>query len=307
MTFRLIFMGSPEFSVSALAALIEAGHNIACVYSQPPRPAGRGHKETPCPVHTFALDHGLKVRTPVSLKDEATQQAFADLDADVAVVAAYGLILPPAILTAPRHGCLNIHASLLPRWRGAAPIQRAIIAGDLKTGVTIMAMDEGLDTGPMLSAKSVAIGPDTTATTLHDALAGLGATMIVEALAGLQAGTTVPQPQPEDGATYAAKLSRDEGRIDWNLAADDIERRVRALNPWPGIWFEHDGKRIKILAAVTDTVQGGSAGQVLDDEFGIACGQGCLRPTRVQIAGRSAVSADDFLRGYDLPAGTIVT
>jgi len=307
MTFRLVFMGSPDFSVTALAALIEAGHDIACVYSQPPRPAGRGHKETPCPVHAFALDHGLKVRTPVSLKDEATQQAFAELDADVAVVAAYGLILPPAILTAPRHGCLNIHASLLPRWRGAAPIQRAIIAGDATTGVTIMAMDEGLDTGPMLSAKSVAIGPDTTATILHDALAGLGATMIVEALAGLQAGTTALHPQPEDGATYAAKLNRDEGRIDWSLAASDIERRVRALNPWPGIWFEHGEKRIKILAAVVGEAQGAIAGQVLDGELAIACGQGSLRPTRVQVAGRSAVAVGDFLRGYDLPAGTIVS
>ena len=306
MTFRLIFMGSPEFSVTALAALIEAGHDIACVYSQPPRPAGRGHKETPCPVHTFALEQGLKVRTPVSLKDEATQQAFKQLDADVAVVAAYGLILPPAVLTAPRHGCLNIHASLLPRWRGAAPIQRAIIAGDANTGVTIMAMDAGLDTGPMLTTKSIAIGPDTTATSLHDALAGLGATMIVEALAGLQAGTTVARPQPADGATYAAKLSRDEGRIDWNLAAGDIERRVRALNPWPGVWFEHGGKRIKVLAAVAGEAQG-SVGQVLDGDLSIACGEGSLRPTRVQVAGRSAVSAGDFLRGYDLPAGSIVS
>jgi len=305
MTLRLIFMGSPEFSVTALAALIEAGHDIICVYSQPPRPAGRGHKETPCPVHAFALAHGLRVRTPVSLKDETAQRAFADLDADVAVVAAYGLILPPAVLAAPRLGCLNVHASLLPRWRGAAPIQRAIMAGDWQTGVTIMQMDAGLDTGPMLRAERLDIGPETTAAVLHDRLAELGGRMIVEALRDLQENRIVATPQPEDGVTYAAKLSRDEGPIDWTLAAADIEARVRALNPWPGIWFEHDGRRIKVLAA--HVVDGdGAPGTILDDNLTVACGRGALRLAQVQVAGRSPVRAADFLRGYALKAGTVL-
>ncbi len=306
---KIIFMGSPAFSVSSLAALIEAGHDIACVYSQPPRPAGRGHKETPCPVHAYALAQGLAVRTPASLRDEETQKAFAELAADVAVVVAYGLILPPAVLSAPRLGCLNIHASLLPRWRGAAPIQRAIMAGDRETGVTIMAMDAGLDTGPMLMSESLAIEAQTTATTLHDALANLGARMIVGVLTDLQAGTLTARPQPGEGVTYAAKLSREEGRIDWNLPAGEIERRVRALNPWPGIWFEHDGRRIKVLAAKTGARQG-VAGEVLRDdhpgELSVACGRGSLQIVRLQAAGRSAVSAADFLRGCDLPAGTVL-
>ena len=305
MTLRLIFMGSPEFSVTALAALIAAGQDIVCVYSQPPRPAGRGHKETPCPVHAYALERGLRVRTPATLKDEKAQQEFAELDADVAVVAAYGLILPPAVLAAPRFGCLNVHASLLPRWRGAAPIQRAIIAGDAQTGVTIMAMDAGLDTGAMLRAERVDIGPETTASILHDELAELGGRMIVEALQDLEENRIVATPQPEDGVTYAAKLSRDEGRIDWTLSAQDIEARVRALNPWPGIWFEHDGRRIKVLAAqVTDA--DGPPGEILDDNLTVACGKGGLRLCRVQVAGRSPVVAADFLRGYPLKAGTVL-
>ncbi len=305
MTLRLIYMGSPDFSVAALAALIEAGHDVVCVYSQPPRPAGRGQKEKPGPVHAYALEHGIAVRTPVSLKDETAQQEFADLKADVAVVAAYGLILPPAILAAPRLGCLNIHASLLPRWRGAAPIQRAIMAGDAETGVTIMAMDAGLDTGPMLTGEAISIGQETTASNLHDGLAALGARLIVEVLADVEAYLLKARKQPEDGVTYAAKLTREEGRIDWTLTADDIERRVRALNPWPGIWFEHDGRRIKVLEA--ETVDGnGTPGEVLEGDLAIACGRGCLRLTRVQAAGRSAVNAADFLRGYELAPGTVL-
>lgn len=306
MTLRVIFMGSPEFSVTALAALIAAGHQIVCVYSQPPRPAGRGHKETPCPVHAFALDRGLVVRTPASLKDQDVQNEFARLAADVAVVAAYGLILPPAVLAAPRLGCINIHASLLPRWRGAAPIQRAIMAGDREAGVTIMEMDEGLDTGPMLLAESVAIGPQTTTPVLHDALADLGGKLIVTALADLDAGCLVARPQPEDGITYAAKLSRDEGPIDWTLPADELAARVRALNPWPGIWFDHDGRRIKVLAAQAGGGKG-ATGEVLAGGLTVACGQGSLHVMRVQVAGRSAVDAVDFLRGYELPAGTILS
>ena len=306
MTLRLVFMGSPDFSVVALAALIKAGHDIACVYSQPPRPAGRGQKETPCPVHAYALEHGLTVRTPGTLKDQAAQQEFSDLQADVAIVAAYGLILPPEILAAPRHGCLNIHASLLPRWRGAAPIQRTIIAGDTETGVTIMEMDAGLDTGPMLTSESIALGPDTTAPVLHDALAELGAGMIVKVLDDLETGDLATIPQPEEGVTYAAKLNRDEGRIDWAMPARDIECRVRALNPWPGIWFEHDGKRIKVLAAEIGEREG-TPGEVVAGDLSVACGKGSVRLTRVQVAGRSAVSAADFLRGYDLSPGTVLT
>ncbi len=299
-------MGSPEFSVAVLAALIEAGHNIVCVYSQPPRPVGRGHKETPCPVQALALERGLLIRTPASLKKRIAEREFAELGADVAVVAAYGLILPPAVLAAPRLGCVNVHASLLPRWRGAAPIQRAIMAGDGKTGITIMQMDEGLDTGDMLARESVDIGLQTTASGLHDMLAGLGAKMIVRVLAELAAGRTIATPQPVDGITYAAKLSHREGRIDWNLAAVDLERRVRALNPWPGTWFEHRGRRIKVLAAAVGSAEG-VAGEVLPgDDLEIACGHGSLRLTRVQAAGRRPIDATDFRRGYDLPAGTIL-
>ncbi len=302
MSLRTIFMGSPEFAVTALAALIEAAYDIICVYSQPPRPAGRGQKEKLSAVHAFAGSSGLMVRTPTSLKETQTQADFLALEADVAVVAAYGLILPPAVLTAPRLGCLNIHASLLPRWRGAAPIQRAIMAGDAETGVTIMAMDAGLDTGDILACERLPIGPETTATDLHDALAALGGRMIVEALANPEPG----QPQAAEGVTYAAKLSRKEGRIDWTLSADQIQRRVRALNPWPGLWFDHGGKRIKVLAAGIG--QGsGQAGEVLPGGLNIACGSGSLDITKVQVAGRSAMAAADFLRGHALIAGTILS
>ncbi len=300
---RLVFMGTPDFAVPALDALIAAGHDIVCVYSQPPRPAGRGHKERPSPVHAFAAGRGIEVRTPASLKDAAAQAEFAALDSDVAVVAAYGLILPKAILDAPERGCLNIHASLLPRWRGAAPIQRALLAGDAETGVTVMQMDEGLDTGGMIRTGAVPIGPDTTASDLHDALAALGAKLVVEVLA---AGEWAAEPQPESGATYAAKLGRDEGRIDWTASAAEIERKVRALNPWPGVWCEFDGDRLRVLAAsLADRT--GTPGEVIAEPLVVACGEGALALETVQRAGRSAMAAADFVRGTSVPVGTVLS
>jgi len=299
-------MGTPDFSVSILAALVDAGHRIVAVYSQPPRPAGRGQAERPSPVHAFAAAHGIPVRTPLSLRKAEAQAEFTALGADVAVVAAYGLILPRAILEAPRLGCLNVHASLLPRWRGAAPIQRAILAGDAKSGVTIMQMDEGLDTGGMLLAGDVPIDGATNAETLHDALAALGARLIVEALARLERGVLPATPQPADGVTYAAKLARDEGRLDWTRPAIDLERAVRAFAPWPGAWFEFSGERFKVLAAtvVADAGVGGSPGTVLDDRLTVACGSDALRILRLQRAGKAAMDATAFLRGFSLPPGT---
>ncbi len=296
-------MGSPDFSVPTLARLLEAGHEVVSVYSQPPRPAGRGHKERLSPVHAFAEAHGLRVHTPKSLKSPDEQRAFAALDADAAVVAAYGLILPKAILDAPRLGCFNVHASLLPRWRGAAPIQRAILAGDTESGVTIMRVDEGLDTGPMLLVGGVPITGETTARDLHDILADLGAELMLEALEGIASGTLASKPQPETGATYAHKLERDEGQVDWSLPAEQLERTVRALNPWPGVWFKHQGERIKVLAARIETAEG-VPGTVVDERLSVACGTGALRPLRVQRPGKGAVDTEAFLRGYPVPPGT---
>ena len=304
---RLAFLGTPDFAVPVLAALIEAGHEIACVYAQPPRPAGRGQKERPSAVQAVAEERGLAVRTPRSLKGEPEQEAFAALGLDAAVTAAYGLILPKRVLDAPRLGCLNVHASLLPRWRGAAPIQRAVMAGDRETGITIMRVDEGLDTGPILIAEAVPITCETTAASLHDTLSRLGADLAVRALADLDAGCLTPIPQPEEGATYAAKLERDEGRIDWAAPALHIERVLRALNPWPGVWFDHEGHRIKVLAAeIARTGTGTTPGTVLDDRLTVACGEGALRLTRVQREGKKAADAAAFLRGYPLPAGTVL-
>jgi len=305
MTYRIAYMGTPDFSVAALAALIEAGHEVACVYSQPPRPAGRGKKDRPSPVHEFAAERGIEVRHPETLRDEAEQAAFAALDLDLAVVAAYGLILPKAILEAPRHGCLNIHASLLPRWRGAAPIQRAILAGDRISGVTIMRMDEGLDTGPMLLRESVTIGPKTNAGRLHDDLAAMGARMIVEALAKLEAGKLEETPQPEEGVTYAAKIDKAETRIDWSRPAAEIERQLRAFAPLPGAWFELDGERIRALAG--SAVSGrGKPGEALDDSLTVACGEGAIRLELVQRAGKGAMDTAAFLRGRPVPKGTVL-
>jgi methionyl-tRNA formyltransferase len=300
---RLVFMGSPDFAVGILEALIAAGHRIACVYAQPPRPAGRGQQEQPCAVHAFAQARGLPVRTPRTLKAPDAQEEFAALGADAAVVAAYGLILPKPILDAPRLGCVNVHASLLPRWRGAAPIQRAILAGDAETGVTIMKMDEGLDTGPMLLSARVPVTPTTTAAELRDALAVLGARLIVEALDGLRGGTLRPVPQPADGVTLAPKLDRGEGRLEWRRDAAALERAVRAFFPWPGAWFEHGGERIKVLAAEVAEAAG-EPGCVLDDRLTIACGRASLRPLRVQKAGKAAMDTTAFLRGNPVPAGT---
>jgi len=302
---RLIFMGSPDFAVPVLAALIEAGHEIACVYAQPPRPAGRGHKARPAPVHAFAAERGLAVRTPVSLKkSEAEQDAFVALAADAAVTAAYGLILPKRVVEAPRLGCLNVHASLLPRWRGAAPIQRAILAGDAETGITLMRMDEGLDTGPILLTERVPITPTTTTGTLHDALAAVGARLAVEGLAGLAEGRIVPTPQPVEGATYAAKLEREECRLDWRLPAVDLERRVRAFQPFPGAWCEVAGSRVKVLAARLLPGAGQPPGTVVDDALTVACGEGSLRLERVQREGKAPADAAAFLRGFAVPAGS---
>ena len=307
---RIAFMGSPDFAVPALRALHAAGHEIACVYAQPPRPAGRGQKETPCPVHRAALELGLPVRTPARVKrDTAEHAAFAALDLDVAVVAAYGLILPKAMLDAPRRGCLNIHASLLPRWRGAGPIQAAILAGDAETGITIMRMEEGLDTGPMLLREATPIGPRMTTPEVHDALAAIGARLILRALDENPA----PVPQPESGVTYAPKIAKEDGRLDWTAPAEALDRRIRALTPWPGCFFHHGAEVIRVLAAEPTEGQG-APGTVLDaparagGESGpvIACGTGALRLLRLQRAGRAALPAPDFLRGYALPPGGVV-
>ena len=297
---RIAYMGSPDFAVPALRALHAAGHDIAAVYCQPPRPSGRGQAVRPCPVQAAAESLGLPVRTPARLRrNEAEHEAFAALGLDVAVVCAYGLILPPPILEAPRRGCLNIHASLLPRWRGAAPIQAAILAGDEQTGITIMQVEEGLDTGPMLLREAVPITPATNAAALHDALAEIGARLILRAL---NEGPP-PVPQPEEGATYAPKLTRDDGRIDWTDTAAALDRRVRALNPWPGTFSRLGDETLKILAARPEA-GAGLPGTLLDDALLVACGDGALRLTRVQAPGRAAMDAAAFLRGRPTPAGT---
>jgi methionyl-tRNA formyltransferase len=307
---RLAFMGTPDFAVPSLQALAAAGYEIAAVYSQPPRPAGRGRKPKPAPVHAFAAARGWPVRTPESLREPAAQEDFAALTLDAAVVVAYGLLLPPAVLSAPRLGCFNVHASLLPRWRGAAPIQRALLAGDSETGATIMRMDEGLDTGPILARRAVPIGATDTAASLHDTLAALGAEMIVSTLAGLAAGTVQAHPQPEDGVTYAGKLSRAEARLDWRRPAVELERQVRAFAPWPGAHFTANGETIKVLAAkvLAGEMETGddtaAPGTVLDERLTVACGTGALRPTQVQRGGRAACDTDAFLRGFAIPAGT---
>ncbi|MBM3565036.1 MAG: methionyl-tRNA formyltransferase [Alphaproteobacteria bacterium] len=316
---NIVFMGSPDFAVPALKALVQAGHRIKAVYAQPPKPAGRGQKERPCPVHAAAMKMGAAVKTPKTLKEKSAQDEFAALKADIAVVAAYGLILPPAILNAPRLGSLNIHASLLPRWRGAAPIQRAIETGDRKTGVTIMRMDEGLDTGAMLMAEETDIAPDDTGGTLHDRLSEIGARLIVRAVTDAAAGKLKPVPQPEAGVTYAKKLGRDEGKLDWTRPAEDLARRVRAFDPWPGTWFEMNGERIKVLAAAAEKGTGAQTkappvgaqtkappGTVLDDRALVACGEGALRLLQLQRAGRGAMAADAFLRGFALAPKTVL-
>ena len=299
---RIIYMGTPDFAVPALIALAAAGHEIAAVYSQPPRPAGRGKALRPSPVHAQAEQMGIEVRTPVSLKGTDVQAAFAALNADVAIVAAYGLILPRAILEAPGQGCLNIHASLLPRWRGAAPIQRAILSGDNVTGVTIMNMEAGLDTGPM-RAKHVTPIEDKTAGALTEELARAGAELMVEVLDDLPAHPPVPQPQ--DGVTYASKVDKAESRIDFTRDAHQVERQIRAFNPFPGAFLEYRGERFRILAAHVEEHEG-PAGELLDNSLLIGCGHGAIRPTLIQRAGKGAMSPGELLRGYDMPAGSRV-
>ncbi|WP_136161734.1 methionyl-tRNA formyltransferase [Sphingomonas flavalba] len=297
---RIVFMGTPAFAVPSLAALVAAGHEIAAVYSQPPRRAGRGKALTPSPVQQRAEALGLPVRAPPTLRDAEAQAAFAALAADIAVVAAYGLILPRPILAAPRQGCVNVHASLLPRWRGAAPIQRAILAGDAETGVTIMQMEAGLDTGPML-AKAATPVAGKTAGALTDELADSGAALLVRVLADLAAHP--PVAQPEAGVTYAAKIDKAEARLDFSQPAPVVERAVRAFNPVPGAFFEYGGERFKLLAA--GVVPGtGAPGTVLDAQLTIACGEGALRPLLVQRAGRAAMPPEELLRGLALPPGT---
>lgn len=305
---RLAFMGTPDFSVAVLAAILQAGHEVVAVYSQPPRRAGRGMEEQPSPVHRYALTQGLPVRTPLSLKGEAEQQAFAALDLDVAVVVAYGLILPEPILKAPKYGCLNIHASLLPRWRGAAPIQRAIMAGDRETGVMVMQMEKGLDTGPVLSTTKLEIASRETAGSLHDRLAAAGARLIVETLHALPQGKLVAKAQPDQGITYAHKIDKAEARLEWTQKASQLDAHIRGLTPFPGAYFEimRDGKptRVKVIEALPVAVKG-RPGEVLslDDGIIIACGDQALSLRHLQRAGARAMSADEFLRGFPLTIG----
>ncbi|MBT5497237.1 MAG: methionyl-tRNA formyltransferase [Alphaproteobacteria bacterium] len=302
---KLAYMGTPDFAVPSLAALVEAGHEVAAVYSQPPRRAGRGQKERPSPVHAWAEEHGLPVRTPRTLRDEGAQAEFAALDLDAAIVAAYGLILPLPVLEAPRLGCINVHASLLPRWRGAAPIQRAILAGDTETGISIMMMEEGLDTGPVLRMESLPIGPETTAGELHDALAALGGRMIAPVLADFEAGHIVPEPQDDAGTTYAKKTEKSEARIDWSEEASMVARRIHAFAPWPGAWFTLGGERVKALAARIEPGDG-APGAVLDDTLRVACGSSAVRLLRLQREGKKPAAAADFLRGRSVATGTVL-
>jgi len=296
---KVIFMGTPEFSVPVLEALHQA-HEVVCVYCQPPRPAGRGKQERPTPVHAKALELGLPVRHPAKLKDPADQADFAALGADVAVVVAYGLILPQPVLDAPKHGCLNIHASLLPRWRGAAPIHRAIMAGDAETGVCIMQMEAGLDTGPVLLREALAIGPTETTAELHDRLSALGARLIIEALDRLLSLT--PQRQPDEGVTYAAKIDKAEARVDWSAPAAQIARQINGLSPFPGAWCDTPAGRLKLLNAKATDEQG-PPGTILHG-LTVACGTGAVAITRAQREGKRPMEADELLRGLGWEPGT---
>jgi methionyl-tRNA formyltransferase len=296
---RIVFMGTPDFAVPTLDALVAAGHEIASVYCQPPRPAGRGKAPRPSPVQRRAESAGIEVRTPHSLRDPGVQQDFEALKADFAVVAAYGLILPRPILEAPRYGCLNVHASLLPRWRGAAPVQRAILAGDRRTGITIMRMDEGLDTGPMLASWPADVDRKT-AGELTAELAGIGAGTLVSVLGKFP--DVGARPQPEIGVTHAPRIAKQEARLDFGRSAREVERQVRAFNPWPGAWFEHEGERIKVHSAEISPLSG-EPGTVLDHGLAIACAEGSIVPTSVQRSGRAAMTPGELLRGFSIPTG----
>lgn len=300
---HLIFMGTPDFAVPTLNALVRGGHEVIAVYSQPPRPANRGKKLTPSAVHARAEELGLEVRTPVSLKSTDEQAAFAALNADAAIVAAYGLLLPQPILDAPKYGCLNVHGSLLPRWRGAAPVQRAILAGDAETGVMVMQMEAGLDTGPVRAAAATPIDRKT-AGALTDELAHLGAGLMVKVLADFDGHPAVAQP--EEGVTYARKIEKSEARLDFSQSAEMVERQIRAFNPVPGAFFEYQGERYRVLAA--DVAEGaGDIGTIVDDQLTIACATGFIRPTIIQRAGKPAMPLADFLRGNRIPSGTILS
>ena len=304
---RIIFMGTPDFAVPTLGEIVGAGHEVVAVYTQPPRPAGRGMKERPSPVQTFAEAHSLSVLTPKSLKTDEAQDEFAAFDADAAVVVAYGLILPKPVLDATELGCFNLHASLLPRWRGAAPIQRAIMAGDRETGVAVMRMAEGLDTGPVCLTERVAIGDDVTASDLHDQLATVGGSLMARALAALSRDALECVPQPEEGVLYAAKIDKAESRIDWTRSAREVHDHIRGLSPFPGAWFELDdgNSKVRIKVLRSERCDGaGAPGTTLDDTLTIACGDGAVRLLQVQRAGKAAMSADVFLRGTPVPAGT---
>ena len=301
---RVVFMGTPEFAVPTLRALVEAGHEVIAAYTQPPRPAGRGKQDRKSAVQLAAESLGIAVRHPISLKGADAQAEFAAMNADIAVVAAYGLILPQAVLDAPRFGCLNVHASLLPRWRGAAPIQRAILAGDEETGVCIMQMEAGLDTGPVLASMSTPINTefDTTGT-LTEELAVFGSHLIVAVLSNIS--RYPPVPQPAEGITYAAKVMKSEARLDFTKSADQVTRQAHAFNPLPGAYFEFEGERIRILDAEADDEETGAlAGTVIDDRLKIACGSGAVIPVGVQRAGKPAMNVEDMLRGFPIPAGT---
>lgn len=302
---RLAFMGTPDFSCSVLKALIDSSHEVVCVYSQPPKRAGRGKNLRPTPVHQMAEEAGIEVRTPKSLKAEDIQADFAALDLDIAVVVAYGLLLPKAILQAPTYGCLNLHASLLPRWRGAAPIQRAIMAGDTQTGVGIMQMAEGLDTGDVLAETNLPITEKTTAGSLHDELALVGSALMVETLGKIGGDQIAPVIQSEDGVTYASKIDKAEAVINWSKTAKELSCHIRGLSPFPGAYFEHQGTRIKVLN-VEIVVGNGLAGEMLDDDLMIACGEGALKLTLLQRAGKSPMTAKVFLNGYAIPKGEVL-
>jgi methionyl-tRNA formyltransferase len=297
---RIVFMGSPPFAVPSFDALVAAGHDVLAAYAQPARRAGRGKAERKTAVHERAEQLGIEVRTPRTLRDEEEQARFAALDADLAIVAAYGLILPKPVLDAPKGGCINVHASLLPRWRGAAPIQRAILAGDEVSGVTIMKMDAGLDTGPMLLKRELGIAGKT-AGQVTEEMANLGAQALLQWLEK----RTPPQPQPDEGVTYAAKIDKAEARIDWSRTADEIERKVRAFAPSPGSWFEANGERLKLLQAEV-TEGSGRPGEMLDDRLRIATASAAIRPLRLQRAGRVPMTPEELLRGFPIPAGTIL-
>ena len=306
MTLRIVFMGTPDFSVPTLAEILGAGHEIIAAYAQPPRPAGRGMAEQTSPVQRFAESVGIPVRTPKSLKGDAEQRAFAELEADAAVVVAYGLLLPSPVLHAPRLGCFNLHASMLPRWRGAAPIQRAIMAGDTETAAAVMRMEEGLDTGPVCLAEAVAIGSDMTAGELHDVLAQRGASLMVRALGALERGSLDCVPQASAGITYAKKIDKAEARIDFTRPAREVHDLVRGLSPFPGAWLEvGEGRRERIKVLRTALAAGTSApGEVLDDRLTVACGKGAVRLVELQRAGKKPMAAGDLLRGFPLPPGT---